>query len=96
MSTTNGLSLKPKKARRVAVQTKLHSAIESTVNILIGYLVALGSQIVIFPFFGIQVGLRDNLLIGFWFTIISLVRSYALRRAFNKVTVQSHSEGMNK
>jgi len=69
------------------VQTKFHSAVESVVNILIGYLVALGSQIVIFPLFGIQVGLRDNLLIGAFFTVVSLVRSYVLRRVFNKVTV---------
>lgn len=69
------------------MQTKFHSAVESVVNILIGYLVALGSQIVIFPLFGIQVGLRDNLLIGAFFTVVSLVRSYVLRRVFNKVTV---------
>jgi hypothetical protein len=68
------------------MQTKTHSAIESAVNILIGYLVALASQIAIFPLFDIHVALRENMLIGFWFTIISLVRSYILRRIFNKVT----------
>jgi hypothetical protein len=67
-------------------QTKINSALESAINILVGYLVALGSQIVVFPFFGIQVGLRENMLIGFWFTIISLVRSYLLRRFFNRFT----------
>ena len=78
------------------MQTKTHSAIESVVNIIVGYLVALGSQIVIFPIFGIHVGLRENLLIGFWFTIISLIRSYVLRRVFNRVTVQTMSEGVIK
>ena len=66
------------------MQTKLQSLIESSINILIGYLVALASQIVIFPFFGIHVPLTDNLLIGFWFTVISLIRSYAVRRYFNR------------
>ena len=64
-------------------QTKLQSLIESITNILIGYLVALASQLAIFPIFGINIPLSDNLLIGFWFTAISLVRSYVVRRYFN-------------
>lgn len=71
-------------ANGVLGQTKLQSLIESGVNILIGYLVALTSQLVVFPWFGINIPLTDNLLIGFWFTVISLVRSYAVRRYFNK------------
>ena len=66
------------------MQTKLQSAIESAVNILIGYLVALASQLIVFPQFGINIPLTDNLLIGFWFTVISLIRSYAVRRYFNR------------
>ena len=66
------------------MQTKLQSALESAVNILIGYLVALASQLIVFPQFGINIPLTDNLLIGFWFTVISLIRSYAVRRYFNK------------
>ena len=66
------------------MQTKLQSAIESGINILIGYLVALASQLVVFPQFGINIPLTDNLLIGFWFTVISLIRSYLVRRYFNK------------
>lgn len=65
-------------------QTRLESLIESGVNIAIGYLVALASQIAIFPLFGLQVPFGDNLLIGLWFTVISLVRSYIIRRWFNK------------
>lgn len=64
-------------------QTKLGSLIESLMNIVIGYGVALLSQIAIFPMFGIHVPLSTNLLIGAWFTIISLVRSYIIRRWFN-------------
>ena len=66
------------------MQTKLQSLIESGINILIGYLVALVSQLVIFPWFDIHIPLTDNLLIGFWFTVISLIRSYLVRRYFNK------------
>jgi len=76
-------------------QTRLDSLIESLVNILIGYGVALASQIIIFPFFGINVPLETNLWIGAWFTVISLVRSYVIRRWFNsriKKTVSYISE----
>lgn len=64
-------------------QTKLGSLIEAFMNILIGYGVALVSQILVFPVFNIHVPLSTNLWIGAWFTVISLVRSYVIRRWFN-------------
>ena len=64
-------------------QTKLESLLESVVNILIGYFVALVSQIIVFPMVGIDVPISTNLIIGFWFTLISLARSYVIRRWFN-------------
>ena len=67
----------------MAGQTKLQSLIESITNILIGYFVAIASQLAVFPLFGINIPLSDNLLIGVWFTVISLVRSYTVRRYFN-------------
>lgn len=66
------------------MQTKYQSFIESLTNILIGYLTALLSQLIIFPLFDIDVAFQDNLLIGLYFTIISLIRSYLVRRYFNK------------
>lgn len=67
------------------MQTKRHSLIESLVNISIGYLTALFSQFLIFPLFDINIPLSDNLLIGLYFTIISLIRSYLIRRYFNNL-----------
>ncbi len=64
-------------------QSRLSSLIESLFNIAIGYVIAIVSQIVIFPFFNISVPTSAHLLIGFWFTIISLIRSYIIRRWFN-------------
>lgn len=78
-------------------QTKIGSLIESFMNILIGYGVALASQIVVFPFFGINVPLKTNIWIGVWFTIISLVRSYIIRRWFNSMlrrTAESMARGI--
>ena len=63
-------------------QTRQHSAVEVVVNLAIGYVVAVVSQLVIFPVFGVSVRFRDNLLIGMYFTAVSLIRSYALRRWF--------------
>ena len=66
------------------MQTKYQSLIESLTNILIGYFTALLSQVLIFPLFEFYVTFQDNLLIGLYFTIISLLRSYLVRRYFNK------------
>ena len=68
------------------MQLKRHSLLESVVNVVVGYGVALLSQIIIFPVFGLKVSLRDNVLIGVFFTIISIIRSYLLRRLFIKLT----------
>lgn len=64
-------------------QTRLQSLIEAWVNVVIGYWVAFLSQLLIFPMFGIQITIYDNLLIGGYFTVISLVRGYCIRRWFN-------------
>jgi membrane protein implicated in regulation of membrane protease activity len=64
-------------------QTRLGSLIEALINIVIGYVVAIASQLAIFPLFGIHIALSTNLWIGLWFTVVSLVRSYIIRRWFN-------------
>jgi uncharacterized protein (DUF2062 family) len=58
------------------------SLVESLTNIIVGYALAVGTQLAIFPLFGIRVGVAENLSIGLAFTAVSLVRSYALRRLF--------------
>ena len=65
------------------MQTKKMSLIETVLSVLIGYIVALLSQIVVFPLFDIKVSLIDNLLIGLLFTVISIIRGYYVRRLFN-------------
>lgn len=65
-------------------QSRFMSAVESVSNVAIGYGVAVASQVAIFPQFGVHLPLSDNLLIGLYFTAISLARSYALRRWFSR------------
>ncbi len=69
-------------------QSKTQSFIESLLNIGVGYVIAVSAQMIIFPMFGMIVPLADNLLIGLMFTVVSLVRSYCLRRLFNKLSVK--------
>lgn len=64
-------------------QTKLESFIETCINTAIGYVVALLSQLLVFPLVGIHVPFSTNLEIGAWFTIISILRGYVIRRWFN-------------
>ena len=66
------------------MQTKKQSLIESITNVLIGYIVAVASNIAILPLFGVNLPFSDSLLIGVWFTVISLIRGYCVRRYFNK------------
>lgn len=70
------------------MQTRLMSLIESVANIVVGYGVAVITQLLVFPLFGLAASLADNLMIGLIFTIVSLARSYALRRAFNAQTTK--------
>ncbi len=67
------------------MQSKIHSLLESALNIVIGYIVAILSQLIIFPMFGIFIPFHENLLMGLFFTVISLIRSYAIRRWFNQL-----------
>lgn len=65
-------------------QSKLGSLVEALTNIVIGLGVGFVSNIVVLPLFGYHVSLTDGFLISVVFTVISLVRSYVVRRVFNK------------
>jgi len=73
----------------VTGQSKKHSVLESLTNVIIGYLIALLSQLIVFPLYGIHIPLSTNLWIGIWFTASSLIRSYLLRRVYNKLTLET-------
>ncbi|NRP50588.1 MULTISPECIES: hypothetical protein [unclassified Aliiroseovarius] len=66
------------------MQSRRQSLIEAITNVAVGYALAVLTQIVVFPWFGLKVSLNDNLAIGAMFVMISLLRSYALRRLFER------------
>ena len=69
-------------------QSRLMSLVEAVANVIVGYGVAVVTQILIFPIFGLQTTLGQNLAMGGVFTIVSLLRSFALRRLFEAILVR--------
>ena len=63
------------------------SLLEAIANVAVGYGVAVFTQILIFPVFGLHATLAQNLQLGALFTIVSIARSYALRRMFEAIRV---------
>ena len=68
-------------------QSRWMSLLEAVTNVLVGYGVAVATQWAVFPLFGLHATLQENLLIGLIFTVVSLIRSYLLRRAFEGLRV---------
>ena len=66
-------------------QSRSGSALEAIANVVVGYLVALATQMLVFPLFGIATTLAQDGAIALIFTAVSLVRSYLLRRAFERL-----------
>jgi len=66
-------------------QTRLMSLVESVANVIVGYGVAVVTQILIFPIFGLHTTLAQNLKMGAIFTVVSIARSFALRRVFEAI-----------
>lgn len=73
------------------MQSRRASFIEAWANVAAGFLINLAANMLVLPPFGFEVRLSQALGIGLIFTAISVVRSYALRRAFNFFTVRSLS-----
>ena len=70
-------------------QSRLMSMIEAVANVAVGYGVAVAAQILVFPVFGLQTTLAQNLRLGLVFTGISLIRSFVLRRVFEAVRART-------
>ena len=70
-----------------AKQSRRMSLAESLANVVVGYGLAVVTQILIFPVFGLRATLAESLRIGAVFTLVSLARSFALRRLFETIRV---------
>lgn len=63
-------------------QSHLMSLVEASANVVVGYGLAVGVQLLVFPLFGLEATLSQSLGLGAVFTFVSLVRGYVLRRLF--------------
>lgn len=70
-------------------QSRLMSLVEAATNVVVGYGIAVLTQIVVFPLFGMSVTLAQNLAIGLVFSAVSVIRSFALRRVFEAIRMRS-------
>ena len=70
-------------------QSRLMSLVESVANVIVGYGVAVVTQSLIFPIFGLHTTLAQNLKMGAIFTVVSIARSFALRRVFETIRMRS-------
>ena len=65
------------------MQTRLESLIEAVTNTAIGFGINLLANMAILPALGFPLSLGQGLLIGVFFTLISVVRGYVIRRWFD-------------
>ena len=70
-------------------QSRAMSLVEAATNVVVSYGVAVVTQILIFPIFGLHTTLAQNLKMGAVFTIVSIGRSFALRRVFEAIRIAS-------
>lgn len=70
-------------------QSRLMSLVEAFANMIVGYGVAVVTQILIFPLFGLHTSLGQNLAMCAIFTIVSIARSFALRRVFEAIRMRN-------
>jgi hypothetical protein len=64
-------------------QSKVLSLIESIVNVIVGLVISFLTQSFIFGIYDIHLSLISNITITLFFTFISVLRSYIIRRLFN-------------
>lgn len=70
-------------------QSRAMSLVEAIANVVVGYGLAVLTQILVFPIFGLNASIGDNLTLAFFFTVISLARSFVLRRLFEALRTGS-------
>ena len=63
-------------------QSRLMSLVEGVANVVVGLLLAVATQVVVFPVLGLQASLGQNVRLALVFTGVSLARGFVLRRLF--------------
>jgi hypothetical protein len=66
-------------------QSRAVSLVEALTNVVVGYALAVATQFAVFPLIGVEIRTRQMLVVGLVFTAVSIIRSYVLRRLFNRL-----------
>lgn len=69
-------------------QSRAMSLVEAATNVVVGYVLAIATQLAVFPWFGIDAALGDHMAIGLAFVGVSLARGYLLRRLFETIRMR--------
>jgi hypothetical protein len=72
-------------------QSRLMSFVESVVNVCVGFVLAVLTQLTALPWFGVHISIGENFTLGGLFTAVSVARSFILRRAFEALRLRSAS-----
>ena len=70
-------------------QSRLMSLVEAIANVVVGYGVAVLTQLIVFPWFGLPARVGDALAIGGIFTAASIARAFLLRRLFEAMRIRT-------
>jgi hypothetical protein len=65
-------------------QTKLSSLFEVVINVFLGFTINTATAIVVLPLFGVHLSVILNIKISAAMTVVSVIRSYFIRRLFDK------------
>jgi len=65
------------------MQSKTVSLIEALTNVGIGFFIAFFGALVIYPFVGMQSPIGTYFEVTVYFTVLSILRAYFVRRFFN-------------
>lgn len=71
-----------------AGQSRSASAFETLTSTVMGFLLSIWVQRILFPAMGHDLALTENMIVASVFTLVSLLRGYAIRRTFNALRDQ--------
>ncbi len=69
-------------------QSRFMSMLESIINIAVGFGISLGAQMLFLPMLGVAISFSQNLTFALIMTVISIARSYVLRRLFEALHIR--------
>lgn len=75
-------------------QSRRHSLFESLTNVVVGFGISTVANIIVLPWFGYHVTPGDAAGIGGVLTVVSIARSYCLRRLYNWWDCRRHQNSL--